>query len=571
MIGPRDCLYEPVQLVAPQLRVGILLDAPKAERWVRSVLTDIQEAPFTQIALVVLNDEAPAPPPRRSGAGMWAAHLEGQMFWQYAKRDQRNQRNGSVLAHTNVADLLAEVPRLRVRPARKGFVHRFADGDLAAIQGHDLDVLLRFGFNVLRGGILHAARHGVWSFHHGDNSAYRGGPAMFWEIAERNPVTGTILQVLTDELDGGEVIYRSWGATGRSMWMSSSREPLYRKASPFVIRCLRQLYQRGGEPLPVEAPGAKGHLYRKPTNAQMAPFLARAALRSLRSRVANRLGQEEWFLAYRHEREKFVTNTARVDMSGFVPMRPPAHEFWADPFVLKHESTDHVFFERYDRQAGRGDIWTFAFDSAGRPGSMRPVLSLSHHLSSPFVFEWEGRAYMVPESAEVRTVSLYRATRFPDGWEHVCDLLSGVPVVDANLFEHEGRWYLFANASEDGGPLDDELFLFHAETPLGPWRPHPMNPIKSDVRSARPAGRIFRRGGVLIRPSQDCSVRYGYAINLCEIRALSPTAYEERVIDRITPDWLPGLMCCHTINATDTVEVVDAKRRAARGWRPLRA
>ena len=36
---------------------------------------------------------------------------------------------------------------------------------------------------------------------------------MFWEMAEGNPVTGTLLQVLTDKLDGGRVLYRSWSAT----------------------------------------------------------------------------------------------------------------------------------------------------------------------------------------------------------------------------------------------------------------------------------------------------------------------------------------------------------------------
>ena len=50
--------------------------------------------------------------------------------------------------------------------------------------------------------------YGMWSLHHDDNRSYRGGPALFWEIYERNPESGTILQVLTDALDGGKVLYR---------------------------------------------------------------------------------------------------------------------------------------------------------------------------------------------------------------------------------------------------------------------------------------------------------------------------------------------------------------------------
>jgi hypothetical protein len=42
----------------------------------------------------------------------------------------------------------------------------------------------------------------VWSYHHGDNEFYRGGPPHFWELYEKAPLSGVILQVLTEELDG---------------------------------------------------------------------------------------------------------------------------------------------------------------------------------------------------------------------------------------------------------------------------------------------------------------------------------------------------------------------------------
>ena len=171
---------------------------------------------------------------------------------------------------------------------------------------------------------------------------------------------------------------------------------------------------------------------------------------------------------------------------------------------------------------------------------------------------------MVPESAAVSAVRLFRAEEFPTRWRHERDLLTGLPMVDATLHAHEGRWYMFVNVSETGGSLDDELFLFHADTPLGPWRPHAQNPIRSDVRSARPAGRLFRRGGALIRPSQDSSVTYGYAINLCEIDVLSPTQYRERIVERIEPTWRPGLLGCHALAVSPTCEVIDAKWRIRR-------
>ena len=72
------------------------------------------------------------------------------------------------------------------------------------------------------------------------------------------------------------------------------------------------------------------------------------------------------------------------------------------------------------------------------------------------------------------------------------------------------------------------FFLFHAESPLGPWAPHPMNPVVSDVRYARPAGALFLRGSKLFRPAQNCALTYGHAISFAEVTSLTPTDYAER-------------------------------------------
>src|SRR5262249_24509512 len=153
----------------------------------------------------------------------------------------------------NVAHLFPA--RIPVRPLKTRFVDRFSPEDVASIRAHDLDVVLRFGFNIIKGDILSTARFGVWSYHHDDNDQYRGGPAQFWEIYEGNRVSGVILQVLTEKLDGGRVIYRSYGATASNLWLSQNRMLTYLKASSFVQRCLRHLYRHGEVPVePVSRP-----------------------------------------------------------------------------------------------------------------------------------------------------------------------------------------------------------------------------------------------------------------------------------------------------------------------------
>jgi hypothetical protein len=81
--------------------------------------------------------------------------------------------------------------------------------------------------------------------------------------------------------------------------------------------------------------------------------------------------------------------------------------------------------------------------------------------------------------------------------------------------------------------------------------------VVSDVRSARPAGRLFRRDGLLLRPSQDSSIRYGYALNLNHITKLTKYEYEEKLLERLVPPSNGKFLATHTYNFRDDLAVLD--------------
>ena len=83
----------------------------------------------------------------------------------------------------------------------------------------------------------------------------------------------------------------------------------------------------------------------------------------------------------------------------------------------------------------------------------------------------------------------------PWRWEYFQTVMDGVYLVDGTLFEYNGRFWLFGAIRVEGGSSHDELYLFSGPSPFGPFTPHPKNPVVSDVRRARPAGRIFFDGG----------------------------------------------------------------------------
>lgn len=248
---------------------------------------------------------------------------------------------------------------------------------------------------------------------------------------------------------------------------------------------------------------------------------------------------------------------------------PPADRFWADPFPVVEGQRRFVFVEEYLYETGRAHISVFDLPehergpAAGFPATRpEPVLSLDHHLSYPFIFRWKDEWFMIPESGARDRVIAYRARDFPGGWEEAELLLEGPCLADSTLWRQGDVWWLFAARQGDRvDSLDEELHLFRASSPFGPWTAHRKNPVKIDARSARPAGQLFAVGGELYRPAQDCAGAYGSAIVINRVRELGTSRYVEDTAARVEPAWRPGLVGTHTLNFAPGLLVVDGVRR----------
>ena len=165
--------------------------------------------------------------------------------------------------------------------------------------------------------------------------------------------------------------------------------------------------------------------------------------------------------------------------------------------------------------------------------------------------------YMIPETRGNRAIELYRAVHFPTVWAQEADLISDIAAVDTTIELLDGRLWMFTSVSNGAYSNSDELWIYFSDSLKGTWKPHPKNPVVSDVQRARQAGMLFHEAGRLIRPSQDCGEAYGSALVFSEIVTLTETHYEERVIGCITPDQIPHAIYNHTYNRTDRFEVTD--------------
>ena len=532
------------------LRVGLLIDSLTQPKWVFHIIKEIQSSEIAEVCLVIKNETTAVP------LGRLRSYWKNRSYLLYSLYNRLDEFIPSVkedaFEETDVEKLLAGVPVVGVMPVMKKFSDWFPQDALEKIRTFDLDVALSFGFRILRGDALRIAKQGVWSYHHGDNWVNRGGPAGFWEVMEGSPISGSVLQVLSEDLDNGRVIDRSWSRTSDRFSVKGSKNNLYWRSSSSVLRKLKELYESGK--VASEADLFRPYynrLYKMPTNSQLLPRLCGLFLSYVATKVRYALFFDQWTLAYR-----FRTSVQDPNNSfyRFHHLLPPKDKFWADPFPVKFQDKYFVFFEEYLYSDEKAHISVMELSRSG-PSDPVPVLKRDYHLSYPFVFYWNDRYFMIPETAANKTIELYSCASFPWEWKLDTVLFERIAAKDATLFEVDGLWWMFVAVADTG--FSDELHLFYSQTPLGPWKPHAKNPVKSDVRNSRPAGRPFYWKSDLYRPAQDSSRRYGYGMRINKVLRLTPAEFVEEEVSRVLPQWRKDLLGTHTLNMCEDLTVID--------------
>jgi hypothetical protein len=194
----------------------------------------------------------------------------------------------------------------------------------------------------------------------------------------------------------------------------------------------------------------------------------------------------------------------------------------ADPFAIFRNGVWYLFFELFQHHTQNAVIGASVSTDLVHWEPLGIVLKQPHHLSYPFVFEYEGQVYMMPESKSAKRVDLFRAVEFPYRWELEKTLLQG-RMMDCSMIQHEGRYWLFA------GFRCYALKLYYASSPLGPWKRHWLPFLRGHSKSSsRPGGRPLSHDGKLIRFAQDCKKCYGHQLRAWNVTMINRLWYSER-------------------------------------------
>ena len=436
----------------------------------------------------------------------------------------------------------------------------FGSNDVEKVKKHNLDIILRHEFNIIRGEILHASKYGIWSFHHADNSINRGGPPGFWEVLLKQPSVGVTLQKLTPELDGGYIIDKAFF---NRHWSYVQTSMLIFEASVTVLFKNIKKLQNG------EFTASKSLVYFNPL--YKIPRLGAIVKYSLHF-YSQLIGKGIEKINHKIFGVKYNCWTLFIGKGNFLdstlfrlkPVKLPKNEFWADPFIFNYEADNYIFFENYDYKTAIGRI------SCGKIVKNKlvdiiDVLKKDYHLSYPFIYRENEDIFLMPECSANNRLEIYKCIAFPDKWELHTTAFEGEKVVDAHFYKDQSntKW-LFVNKQEGFDfPLYSELYIYKVNSSdLKDLEPHKNNPVIINSETARNAGAIFTYENEIYRPSQaNIDGIYGRALNINKIEKLSIDTYVEKTIVRAYPNFHKGLMAMHHLHQSNGIFVIDAAHK----------
>lgn len=458
-------------------------------------------------------------------------------------------------SNRNVNFNFDSVSKINCKVERGKYTDEFSPNDIAKINKLNLDLLVRFGFRILKGEILNSAKYGIWSFHHADNYVNRGGPAGFWEVINRSDCVGVTLQKLTNSLDGGVVISKAFVNRYNSFYVNNTN---IKNIS--VELFLKSLSQLANKKLVIEASLPYSFpLYKNPNLFNVFKYLV-IFYRDLVLRKVKLLLEsckliffDVWKLYYSDG------NVFERPLYKAISLSPPRGHFYADPFLIKFNGQKYIFFEDYDYRSKKGVLKSGIIEKK----SIKDIRTLNisaKHLSFPYIFEYNNEIFLLPEMDSGYGVNLYKSITFPHEWELVKQAFPGETFVDSTLFfDKECIWLLTSKKTTDILP-ENNLFIYRIkDINFSEIIPHQNNPVYLDTRHSRNAGAVFSVDGKLFRPSQrNVFGRYGFSINVRELVRISDSEFIEVDCALLGPNFRKDLSGIHHICQLDKSFCFDA-------------
>lgn len=548
--------------MSEKLKIGIILNGPYTPTWSYLMLEKVQKGNYAKIVSII--NINPIENKKRSifrkllispRALMWLLfrNIDAIFFRKFDK----------AFTPRKIQDL--NIPEaIYLTRKDQGGMFEGLESELESLLALNLDVIINLIDIDLDKKLSAYAKFGIWHYNFGDRTDYISKYNGVWEVFNNCPVTGIMLLITGRDSQEKMVISKSYSRTDYTSILKNQNNYIW-KAISILPEKLRELNHIGPNEFFQKYQNEQhpefysNSIFSYPDNWKVFTKFIEIFAAKFTNLVRKLFFFNQWILLYQVGSEKNIYHI----LPKYKKILPPKDREWADPFIIGRNGKYYVFIEELLFKNGKGHISVFELNEDGSYSFPEPIIEKDYHLSYPFLFEDNNTLYMIPETSKNKRIELYKCVNFPEEWVQECVLMDNVMAVDTTIIKLENKYWLFTNLKEiDDATPDDELYLFYSDRINSQnWIPHPMNPVISDVRFARSAGNLFYQYGKLYRPAQNCSNRYGYGMNICQIERINENSFSYKVVNSILPDWEKQIFCTHTFNFTKNISIVDARIR----------
>lgn len=522
--------------VARKYRIGLLVDSLDVPVWVRDLALWAAAHPALELAATIVVPTKGRDPVRS------LQRLERALL----------SCSPSHRDHLSLHSIRGGAPvevGLRPRPSDPQG-HFDIDGkELQRLQELGLDLLVRCARGVPTGSALNCSRDGVVGVFMGQERLVGPDRAGLSEVLTGRPATAFTIERLNVQGRPADVLFR--GSVATELFHTFNQAALLSRAFPYLHPVLERIARGEASECPDQ-----GDADCEPAHPGVLTYAARTAQRALKKGLRRWTGREfHWQVAF--VRQPWWES----DFAAGTVIPNPRGAFLADPFTINFQGVDYIFVEEFPFDTRKGVISAYRLDG-NEPTRIGVVLEEDHHLSFPFLLEYDGEIYMMPESGADRSVKLYKCVRFPDQWTEAKVLMSGIPGVDSVMLEHDQRWWLLSTIQGAGPALNNaELHAFSADNPLGDWQPHSGNPVVMNATSGRNGGFVRDSNGRPCRVAQLPGFTfYGAGSSIFRIDDISERNYQETLTKSVRPDFFPALDGTHHVHGGPEITVYDFMR-----------
>ncbi len=364
----------------------------------------------------------------------------------------------------------------------------------------------------------------IISHHHGDPNKFRGRPAGFYEMLKGEKKMGQIVQLLTNDLDAGKILFFAETKIYPWSYKKTLRECFY--ISPIIFEKALINLEKG---IFIDKK-CDGINYKLPSNLLSINFIFLEILELINKLFYGLFYEKFWQVGFFENFSLALINESQ-DLIKFIYSLSNnfkslkicnGYSFFADPFILD----SNIIVEGLNKISGKGDLLLIDIK---KNKVIQKLNFKNKHLSYPYTKSFSDILYVYPDSGSLNKPIYFRGKK--NSSLEILSFKNFIQgLIDPSVIENDGLFYLFANYTNENYVLR----LWVSTNPnFDDAYEHPNSPICITPEGGRSGGRVFKFKNKFYRFGQDCTNEYGNGLILFEINQLTDSNFSECIISSI--------------------------------------